>query len=202
MRIKVILLALTALMSLSAYGQFGVGIRDNRFVYGDFTFCKNYEVKLEQSVFSEKIGFQYLRAYIGYKNSYKALSYKADAYFGSTYNRSYYSAGANLSARYTLFNRVIVDARLNPHYDSGAGYNTCFYAGAGVIITRHIDLLAGYSTIPEYRLSEKRIRAGFDFHVSNLSVSPMLSIDVDGASKGKTLRALVSFRYQFGSANN
>lgn len=195
MKLRSIILALMCMVSVSAFCQFGVGIRDNRFIYGDFTFCKNYEVKLEHSVFSEKIGYQYLRAYAGYKGSWKTLDYKALAYFGAVYNGSYHSGGGMAQLRYRLIDRIVIDAVLNPHYDSGYGYKTCFSAGGGVIITRNIDILAAYTTIPEYRMSEKRVHVGFDFHVKGLSVTPALSVAADGDSK--TIRALMGFRYQF-----
>lgn len=51
--------------ALAAFCQFGVGVRDSRFIYGDFTFRRHWTVKLEESVFPEKIGLQYLRAYAG-----------------------------------------------------------------------------------------------------------------------------------------
>lgn len=183
--------------TLTSYCQFGVGVRDSRFVYGDFTFLRHWEVELEQSIFSEKIGFQYLRGYAGYKGDWKSLDYKAQAYFGACYNGDYHSYGLLASARYTLFNRVMVDGKINPHYDSGYGYKTCFYAGAGVRITDNINVMAGYTTIPEYRMSEKRVHAGFDFHVKRLSVQPLISFETDGSRNTKTLRTLVSFRYQF-----
>lgn len=183
--------------ALAAFCQFGVGVRDSRFIYGDFTFRRHWTVKLEESVFPEKIGLQYLRAYAGYKGDWKSLDYDAQAYFGACYNGNYHSYGLLASARYTLFDRVMIDGKINPHYDSGYGYKTCFYAGAGVKITKNIDVLAGYTTIPEYRMSEKRVHAGFDFHVNRLSVQPMLSIETSGDRNAKTLRTLVGFRYQF-----
>lgn len=195
--LKTLLSAIFMLASMAASAQFGVGLRDNRFIYGDFTFLNHYEVKLEHSVFAEKIGYQYLRAYAGYKGSLRHLDYKGQLYFGSAYNRSYYSGGALISARCTLFSRLIIDGRLNPHYDSAYGYKTCFYAGAGAVITRNIDILAGYTTIPEYRMSENRTHLGFDFHVGKLSVCPTLSVATSGASKAKTLRVLAAFSYGF-----
>lgn len=200
-KLKASIIALLSLAATSASAQFGAGMRDNRFIYGDFTFLNHYEVKLEHSIFAEKLGYQYLRAYAGYKGdvghrSFK-LEYKAQAYFGAAYNRSYYSGGALIQARCTLFRRLIIDGRLNPHYDSGNRYETCFYAGAGAVITRHIDILAGYTTIPEYRISERRVHLGFDVHVGQLSVNPALSVAADGASRAKTLRVLAAFRYQF-----
>lgn len=81
--------------------------------------------------------------------------------------------------------------------DRANGYNTCYEAVAGVSIVKAINLLAGYSTIPEYRQSEKRALVGFDFHVGHLNVSPVLSLATTGASKANRLRLLMNFNYQF-----
>lgn len=194
LKLTILIIGLT---SLCSYAQFGIGMRNTQYVYGDFTFKKHYEVSLEHSIFAEKPGFQYLRGYIGFKTSWRELQYKGQAYFGSTYNRSYYSTGVLAQARYTLFRHLIIDGKINPHYDSGLGYETCFYAGLGAVITPNIDILAGYNTIPEYRLSEHRAHLGLDFHVKHLSVAPTLSVATKGASRAKTLRVLVAFRYGF-----
>ncbi len=195
--LRIITLSLFALISLHASAQFGAGMRDNRYVYGDYCFLNHWVIKLEQSIYSEKIGYQYLRGYFGYQNHVKEFSYKAEAYFGSPYNGDYYSTGALAEGSYSFFNRFMINAKLNPHYDSSIGYKTCFYAGAGMKLTKSIDILAGYSTIPVYRESEKRVLAGFDFHVANLSVNPQISISAGGNSKTKTLRPALGFRYQF-----
>lgn len=198
MKIKsLILTAILLLTAFQASAQFGVGMRDTRFIFGDFTFLRHYEVKLEHSIFSENIAFQYLRGYASYKGDWKDLEYKGSLYFGSAYNRDYYSGGALLAARYTFFRRLIVDGKFNPHYDSGYGYKTCFYGGLGAVITKNIDVLAGYTNIPEYRKAENRIHFGFDFHVGRLSVSPALSIATQGPTNVKTMRVLAAFRYQF-----
>lgn len=197
MKTRLLPLLFAALFPVLAYCQFGVGMRDNRYVYADYTFCRHFNVKVEQSVYAEKIGFQYLRAYAGYRNSVAGIDYGVQGYFGAAYNGSYHSGGAMAKARYKVLERIIIDASLNPHYDSEYGYNTCYSIGAGVVITKNIDIVGEYSTIPQYRMPEKRLNGGFDFHVRSLSVMPRLSIDVAGTSRFKTLRALMGFRYQF-----
>lgn len=195
--LRIITLSLFALISLQSYAQFGVGVRDNRYVYGDFCFKNHWIVKLEQSVYSEKFGYQTLRGYIGYKAKVQSFSYKVQAYFGSPYNGSYYSTGVLADGSYTFINRLTINATLNPHYDSSIGYETCFYAGVGVVLTKHIDILAGYTTIPVYRESEKRVLAGFNFHLGNLSVKPQISIAAAGSTKAKSLRPAMNFEYKF-----
>ncbi len=197
MKRKIIMALLAALTSVCAYAQFSVGMRDNRFVYADYTLLNHYVVKVEQSLFSEKIAYQYARIYVGYKRSWKMLDYGAYAYFGSAYNGSYRSTGAMIMARGSFFSRIMIEGKLNPHYDSGFGYKTCFYVGAGISITRDIDVRAGYTTVPEYRMSEKRVRMGLGFHAAGLTVEPAVSVATSGASKAKSLRVLMNFNYRF-----
>lgn len=194
---RLLTLITAAACALCACARFEAGVRDNRHVYASYTLRSHYVFKIEQSVYAEKFGYQYIRAYAGYKGAAASLSYSGQAYFGTAYNGSYRSFGALAGARYGFLKRLSVDARINPHYDSGYGYKTCFSAGAGVGITKAIDFVAAYTTIPEYRMSEKRVQAGFDVRVGGLCVSPRLSIAAEGASKAKTLRALMSFSYVF-----
>lgn len=191
------LLIMMLCLSVS-YAQFSVGMRDNRYVFGQYLLDSHYNFKIEQSIFSEKIGFQTLRAYAGYESSiHDVLDYMAEAYFGAAYNRSYSTTGAIISAKYAFIKRLGIKASLNPHYDSKLGYSTCFLAGAFVGLSKEIDLIAAYTTIPEFRMSEKRIRLGFDFHVSRLTVSPNVSIAAGSKQKVKNLRVLVGFSYCF-----
>lgn len=187
------------MLCLSAsYAQFSVGMRDNRYAFGQYLLDCHYSFKIEQSIFSEKIGFQTLRAYAGYQSSvHDVLDYMAEAYFGSAYNRSYNTVGAIISAKYAFIKRLGIKASLNPHYDSTLGYSTCFLAGAFVGLSKDIDITAAYTTIPEYRMSERRVQLGFDFHVSRLTVSPHVSIATGGKQKVKNIRSLISFSYQF-----
>lgn len=194
---KQIIAFLALTMSIIASAQVSIGMRDNRFAYGAFTYKEHYALALEQSIFSEKPGYQYLRGYVGYIGAYKDLEYSAMGYFGSTYNRSYWSSGVAAHAKYLLKNVVIIEGKLNPHYDSGDGYATCWYAGAGARITRHIDVLAGYGNIPEYRLPEHRFKVGFKFSVGDLSVSPRVSMKMCSGHGERSIRTLLDFNYKF-----
>lgn len=196
---KKILSILIAFLPLLAWADntISVGVRQNRHVFGEFLLKDHYLFRLEQSVYSQKIGFQTLRADVAYTGAVGGLRYTCGLYFGGAYNRSYGLTGAKIGLDYTAFRRLIVMGELNPHYDSGLKYKTCFSAGLGVLITKAIDIKAAYTTIPEYRMSEKRVRAGFDFHVAHLAVVPEVSMSVSGNDKYKTLRALMSFKYSF-----
>ena len=193
---------LTTILSLFIYilanaHTISIGMRDNRFVYGAFTYKNHYVAAIEESLFSEKMGYQYLRGYAGYKGESKILKYSAVGYFGSTYNQNYWSSGLKANLNCLIKNLLILDGTLNPHYDSGDGYSTCWYAGGGFRITRHIDILAGYGNIPEYRLPEHRLKIGFNFHVGALSVCPKLSLMVRSGHREKSIRTLVDFNYNF-----
>lgn len=194
---RLLMTLVIAMAVLPAIAQISVGIRNNRFVNVAFLYKEHYSVKLEQSVFSESLGLQYLRGYAGYQTTISHVDLKGSAYFGCTYNRMYYSAGISADVRYSPVKVLLIDARIMPHYDSGFGYTTCYYGGAGCRLTRNIDILAGYTNIPEYRMPEKRLNVGFDFHVGNLKVAPRLSLNVSSNSGPKSLRPLIDFEYSF-----
>lgn len=189
-------------IALSASAQVSVGIRNNRFINVSYTFSKHYQATLEESVFSESLGLQYLRGYAGYFTEIGMFSIKGSAYFGSTYNRMYYSTGASAYIRLEMPFRLLIDGKFNPHYDSGYGYTTCYYGGLGAVITKNIDVMIGYTNIPEYRMPEKRFNVGFDFHVGNLRVFPKLSLNVSSNAGPKSLRPLIDFEYTFNCRKN
>lgn len=186
-----------ALSVPAASAQVSVGIENTRLVYGKYTYKDHYSAKLNVSVYSEKIQFQYLRGTLGYDTQVKNCHLGAEVFFGSSLNRFYYNAALNLSADFLLFNRLLLEADVAPWYDSGYGYKTCYQAMAGCRITDHIDVKVGYSTLPEYRMAEGRIRAGFDFHVSRLYVAPYVSIGPRAEDGGKNVRVVFGFGYQF-----
>ena len=186
-----------SIMSVQAFAQISVGIRNNRFINIQFLYKDHYSVKLEQSVFAESFGLQYMRGYAAYRTSIKNFDLKGSAYFGATFNRLYYSTGFYADIRYRPIRLLIFDGRLNPHYDSGYGYTTCYYGGLGFRMTKNIDILLGYTNIPEYRMPEERMNLGFDFHVKNLRVVPRLSLNVSSNSGPKSLRPIIDFEYTF-----
>ena len=177
--------------------QFAVGIENTRLVYGQYTYKNHLIAKLNVSVYSEPLVYQYLRASIGYKTRFKNFGIHGEYFFGSAFNGKYYNTGARIKADATLIKRLLLEASFVPWYDSGYGYKTCFDAKIGCKITDHIDIKAGYTTIPEYRMSEKRILGGFDFHVEHLYVAPYLSLGTNSGSGGKNLRVIFNFGYTF-----
>lgn len=183
--------------SISRVSEFSVGIENNRLVFGEYTYKNHFTGRLHISVYSEKFGFQYVRATLGYKTTIKLLDISGNLFYGSAFNGSYYNCGARIDANANFFKRLLVDATFAPWYDSGFKYTTCWEAKIGCKITRHIDIKVGYTTIPEYRMSENRILAGFDFHTSYLYVRPYLSIGTQSVDGGKNIRVLLGFGYNF-----
>lgn len=197
MRRLFVILLVSIGISLYSTAQISVGIRDNRFVNVAFLYKKHYSVKLEQSIFAESIGLQYMRGYLGYQFNPGLFDIKGNLYFGSSFNRMYFSTGMSADIRFRLHKIFFINGCINPHYDSGYGYRTCYYGGIGFRISKNIDLLAAYSNIPEYRVPEERLNLGFDFHVKNLKVIPRLSLNVGSNSGTKTIRPLINFEYTF-----
>lgn len=194
---KILLAILVTMVSFQAMSQISVGIRNNRFINVSYLYKDHYSIKLEQSVFSESFGLQYMRGYVGYQTALGDFQLKGSAYFGATFNRLYFSTGTSADVRFRPSQWLIVDARLTPHYDSGFGYTTCYYGGIGCGITKQIDILAAFTNIPEYRMPEKRFNIGFDFHVKNLKVIPRLSLNISRNSGPKSLRPLIDLEYTF-----
>lgn len=173
--------------------QVHLSLRDNHYAGLGYHFLDKYDLKLEHSIFPEKIGFQYIRANAEANFSIEQLMILYKLYSGMLYNQNFYDIGADLKINYTLANRIDLFADVNPHYDSGYEYETNYGAGASVRLYKGMWLVGQYTTVPEYRKSEKRIRAGFIFKENNLRVSPVISIPAK--KEIKSMRVLVSMDY-------
>lgn len=181
--------------NMGAISQVFIGLRDSRYVRIGYEYARYWSATLEHSVYAEKIGFQKIRAYLGFHYTWKNLSLSCQPYASTLWNADYQDYGVLVSADYRLFSLLKLGATLNPHYDSGYGYTTCFSAEAQVHIYKALSVAACYTTIPEYRLSEKRVKFGLDITVQRLSVTPLLSIPVgDGV---KSLRISCNLNYKF-----
>ena len=177
--------------------QFSVGIENTRLVYGQFTLKKHYFTKINVSVYSENISSQYARLSLGYLNEFKMFKFNGQFQYGSTFNGSYYTLGAHLEVDALFVKRLLLNGILKPWYDSGFGYKTCFQITAGSVITNNINIFAGYTTIPEYRMSESRVLAGLDFHVNKLQVIPAISFGTNKTNGGRRPHINFAFNYQF-----
>lgn len=182
---------------ISKTSMFEVGIENTRLLYGKYTYKNFLSAKLNVSVYSEKFGFQYIRGTIGYFTKIKNFNLSGEYFFGSAFNGNYFNTAVQLKADAVFVKRLLIDARLLPWYDSGFGYTTTFEARIGCKITDKIDIKAGYTTVPEYRMSEKRIIGGFDFHVEHLNVSPYISFGRSADTGGNNIRLLFDFGYKF-----
>lgn len=196
-RTFILAIALTVwALCLSASG-FEAGMRNTRYIFGSYSMSNGLRFEINHSLFSEKLGYQAVGARIGYTRSSGIFSYGAHADASTAWNGSYRIVGATIHGMIAPGKIFFAEAALNPHYDSGYGYNTCFKIGVGANITRQISIMAAYTTIPEYRKSDKRLRGGFGFKVKNLYVQPNLSVPVQGESKLKNIRVLFDFSYKF-----
>lgn len=191
-----IVLSLMLMVSLTSLAQFGLGMRDTRYVNVNYTFKNRMGIELEHSVFSEKFKYQHVRLSAFYTLPVKKFEFQVKPYFGTLYCGDYYDLGAFVNARYHVLKPLVLCGTFNPHYDSGFEYKTCFMLGAECNVYKALSLVAQYTTIPENRESEKRVRAGLKFDVSRLWVEPLVSIPVEGMSH-KSVRVAVSMGYQF-----
>ncbi len=197
----VVAAALFASISAEAPGapclEFGAGVRDSYYVNAFASVAGRAFASVEHSVYSYEARYQYWRLYAGGMARVPYASFEGSAFYGRTWCGSYWSAGALLTARVLPPGPVSVTATLNPLYDSGFQYHTCFSVGAAVRVCEPVSLLVSYTTIPEFRASEKRVRAGVDVSVGGLSVTPELSIPADPVSRSRRLRLLMSCSYTF-----
>lgn len=195
MKRKIFTISMLAMMSVASDAQGYIGFRDVRYVYGGYQFKFGMYMDVEHSIFSEHIGYQKGRLNVGYKHEWKYIDLNAKIYGSSLWNGNYQDAGLLILGIAKPFKIWTVDATVNSHYDTGYGYHTCFSLGTGIKVNKNITMLAHYSTLPEYRESERRVRVGVNFKVRNLEVQPEVSVPVEG--KAKTIRVLFGMKYTF-----
>jgi len=175
--------------------QVALGLRDNQYVSAGYTYHKSWNIKLEHSVFSQKLSTQYVRLMLGYKHCWNNIGIEATPYYGTVYNRDFYNTGVMLNGYWQMLRNWRMECTVNPHYDSGFDYETCFRVGSALHLYKAVSAVLQYSTIPEYRMKEKKIKAGLRFNADKLYVCPMLSIPVD--ETGKHVRLQCGFEYEF-----
>lgn len=185
---------LALLLPAAACAQFSIGMRDARYGYVAYRFCRDYSVAVEHSIYSEKMQHQRVRAYVGYHRAWGAYSGSVHCYASRLWNGDYTDYGLRWANELRLLPWLAADANLLPHHDSDFGFKLCYSAGLAARVHREVEVLALYSTEPEYRMSEKRLRAGLRLRSGSLSVEPAVSVAVEGKS---LVRALCSFNYTF-----
>ena len=192
------LLILCCFCIINAHAQFSAGIEDSRYAYGSYRFTNGIAFKIEHSIYSEKMGFQRLGFHVEYGNIIAyGVRWETDLFGATTWNGNYQVVGGRLTLKYNYHHNFGVETTVNPRYDSGLHYKTCWKVGISQKIIDHIDIILGYTTIPEFRMSEKRLRGGFVFKVNKLKVSPELSISMQKETRFKNMRVLMSMNYEF-----
>lgn len=194
LRRLLISIALSATFTLSA--QWGIGMRDTRYINVSYSFFDHWSAKFEHSVYSEKFSHQYIRLYLAYSHHLCAFTFSGESYFGMTYNNSYRSLGFNIDAEAKITSWLFVGAGFTPHYDSGMGYKSLYKGYVGFNCSKNIAIIGCYTNRPEFRMPEKRIRGGVRFMVHKLWVQPEISIPVTN-SEGKSIRFLASMGFKF-----
>ncbi len=177
--------------------KLGAGVRDSYYVNAGASVAEHAFLRAEHSVYSYEARYQYWRLYAGGMARVPYASFEGSVFYGRTWCGSYWSAGSLLTARVLPPGPVSVSATLNPLYDSGLKYHTCFAAGVAVRVCEPVSLVAAYTTIPEFRESEKRVRAGVEVAVGGLRVRPELSIPACGEHGSRRVRLLMSCSYTF-----
>lgn len=196
---RVIILLLIMMLYEMANAQFYIGLRDSKYAFVGYEWNSGWNIKLDQSIFDEGFKNQYIRCTGKYQGHIRHFDFTMSSFAGTTYNDSFYDLGASIKGTYHPLKWLGIGAEINPRYDSGYKYETCYMLGTDFYINDEIALLAQYNTIPEYRISEKRAKVGLRFTVNNLTVSPMLSLPIEG--NAKALRVLVGFQYEFPKRN-
>lgn len=194
MRRLLFILTFLCLAAIQVQAQVFVGLRDSRFAYAGYKFTKGWQVSVEYSIFSEKLGFQKIRLYGAYTHQWERAAIEVEPYASTLWNGDYQDYGILVSGSIHPVKIWSIDGTLNPHEDSEVGYTTCYRVGTSVDVSKHISLLLHYQNIPEYRLPEKRIRVGAKFTSGKLSATPEISLPT---KEIKNLRVAFGMEYQF-----
>lgn len=194
MKRPLLLILLTAL-SVNLMAQWHLGVYRTRYAAVGYTFHRPFTVEASHSIFAEIPGLQHVRIAADYHPSAGRFDFSVNPCVGMTWRNSFHDAALRMGVAYTPLHRLKLQAALCPHYDSGYGYTTCYEGGLSVSATDEISIEAAWSTIPEYRAAERRVRLGLRFHVSRLEVLPQLSVPAEGEIK--SVRVLAGLRYTF-----
>jgi len=193
---KLTLILCLAACCIVAHAQCYIGLHNTRYVQVGYLFESGLDVTLEHSLYSEHMSYQRGRVYAGYGYDWDDIaSVSGKVYASTVWNRKYQDAGALVKGEVKLMKCWSVDATLNPHYDTDLHYMTCYAVGTSVKVMPDMAVTAHYSTLPEFRESEKRLNVGILCKVANLQVMPEISIPAN--SQQKTIRVLCSMRYCF-----
>ena len=205
MQLKIYTFLISSLFIQTLFAQSNkISMRDSRFIQFQHTFMHHWPVMLEHSIYSEKISLQHFRIHAGYQHQIleDRLTMEFLGYFGSTHKGSYqdYGAFVRMAYRFDADDNYSLQGILNPHYDTGLDYKTCFAFSTYVGFCKVAAFYLEYTTIPEFRQSEERVRTGARIRINSpqygtLAVTPMLSIPLQ--QRYEKIRLHVNFTYQF-----
>lgn len=173
-------------------GDIFLGLKENR--YGILNYrLNNWQIGLKQSIFTENVKFQYIQLNFNYDYTYNEhLRFSSMVGGGITYSNSFHDFDFNLLGEYNI-RPVSISAEVQPHYDSEFDYSTNYGFTGKCRITSEVSLKLKYTNIPEFRVSERRIKAGIIFESKNLYVEPEISIPT--GDHPRFVRVLCSFTY-------
>ncbi|MDD6482267.1 MAG: hypothetical protein PUF65_08415 [Lachnospiraceae bacterium] len=192
---RIVYALIVAIFSIcSSKAQYYIGFRDSKYAILGYTIDNKWQLQFDHSVFSEHFKYQYIRISGGYNYTKGQIGLSANVYGGITYCNSFYDMGAKIYGYYLPLKWFGINAVINPHYDEGYDYKTCYMIGTLFRVTNEFSVLAQFNTIPEYRQSEDRVKIGLSIKVKNLHVSPMISVPTNGNTK--TVRVLFGFKYE------
>lgn len=174
-----------------------IGIAKTRYVYAGTTFKNHFGVFLSESLFSENFKNQQIELTGFYRNTLYKFSYIGGFKTGSSWCGSYQRYAIFAGIAYRPFERWSLETKLRPNYDTGYGYSTDWAVGLKFNAFQPLWLNLDFTTIPDYRKSEKRLHFGALFNVGALSASAIISIPVEGDQKFKTWRILMGLNYCF-----
>lgn len=177
-----------------AHGQtVYLGMRDSQYGQIGYEHKGRFVGMLEHSFYNTKIEYQKVRLLCGYDYRKETYSIKAMPYVSTLWNGYYYDWGLQMKGQYLIADNYLLQAELNPHYDSGLGYSTCYALGADCFFSKNIGVSFDYGNIPVYRMPEKRIQGGLMFREGALWVNPCISVSTE--SDARVLRVMCNFGY-------
>jgi len=202
MRIRVLafILALAASATVNAQ-SIEMGLRDNLYAHANYHSAKGWIAGYEQSFLNTKLEEQSGRIFTGYEFERESWDIKAVAYFGSEYTGIWQAYGVWIEGAYQL-HKIYLDAKVNPHYDTGLDFSFCYQAEVGVSLwkkqenNQKVEACISYGNIPEYRMVVNNMRVGAKFTSGNLWVKTMLSmLEFYRGNDQKHIRVICSFSY-------
>lgn len=195
-KIAIFLYSILGFSSLLS-AQIRLGVRDNKFLGVGYTYHKTWSVKLEESIFSEDLPYQYVRGYLGCGHRWKYVGICLSPYLGTQWNGNFQDYGIQCKVEYMCNKSFALYGILDPHKDTSLGYSTCYEIGGIYNVNSDISFCLSYHNIPEYRMVSKRIRVGIIFSEKHLKVIPLLSVPTD--ENIKNIRFLMNFEWVFGN---